>query len=132
MSNTCPDGHKSQTAEHAKVMAIIDADGEPQKVTRGYWVVWTCQINTLQHLIEMGLTSCYHLDADGCHPNLTDSDPQMTHVTLVDAVDEAYGKNPWVELLAMVDGNPFAISPQVVIDYVADAGILPTVPEEAE
>ena len=131
MSNTCPSGHKVQTAEHTKVIAYVDGDGVPQKVTRDYWVVWTCQVNTLEHVIEMALTSCYHTD-EGCHPNLTDSDKQMTHVTLVDAVDEAYGKNPWVELLATVDGNPAAISPQVVLDYVADAGILPTVPEEAE
>lgn len=131
MSDTCGPGHKFQTAEHCKVVAYIDPDGVPQKTTRNHWVVWTCQVNALEHRIEVGFTSCYHT-ADGCHPNLTQADPQITHLMLTDKDDLSTKRNYWVELLAMVGGNPFAISPQVVIDYVADAGILPTVPEEAE
>ena len=125
-----PAGHKFQTAEYCKEIAYVDPEGVPQKTTRNHWVVWTCQVNTLQHRVEMGMTACYHTE-DGCHPNLTDADEQMAHMTLTDQVDGSHHRNFWVELLATVDGNPFAISPQVVLDYVADAGILPTIPGDA-
>ena len=121
----CGPGQKEIPADQCKEIAYIAEDGTAQKTTRNHWIVWTCQINCLEGVVEVAVTSAYQV-GNLTVANISETDDQMVHVQLYNRVDVTTDMNYFQELLQKVDGNPFALSPQIVLDYLVECGKLPT------
>ena len=131
MSDTCGPGQKEMQREHCRDVAYIDDNGNPQKVSRKHWIVWKLEVNCLDFLIDIGLTTCYHKEGY-IVANTHEEDNQMIRYRLSNSDDVISHINHFQGAVAKVGGNPFDLSPQVVLDYLAESGLLPTAPEEAE
>ena len=121
----CGPGQKEMAPEHCRDIAYIDDNGDPQKISRNHWIVWKLEVNWLDALIDISLTTCYECDGK-IVANTMLHDNQMVQIRLQNDPDLETGINPFQGVLAKVNGNPFDLSPQIVLDYLAESGLLST------
>ena len=121
----CGPGQKHMVPDDCRDVAYIDANGTPQKVQRNHWIVWKFEVNCLDALIDIGLTTCYQCEGK-IVANTATEDNQMIRYRLQNNDDVNTGVNPFQGALARVGGNPFDLSPQTVLDYLAESGLLHT------
>tara|TARA_R100000656_G_C3872091_1_gene112413 strand:- start:82 stop:477 length:396 start_codon:yes stop_codon:yes gene_type:complete len=127
----CGPGQKEIPDNQCRDVAYIDADGNAQIAKRDHWIVWTVQINCLEGVVEVALTSCYHA-GDITVANTHETDDQMVHITMYNRVDVTTDVNYFQELIQKVNGNPFQLTPQIILDYLEESDQLPTRTEHHE
>ena len=121
----CGPGQKLMAPDDCRDVAIIDEDGNAQKIKRDHWIVWKLEIDCLHSLIDIGLTSAYTHNGT-IVANTATEENQMVHYRLQNNADVNTGINPYQGALAKVGGNPFDLSAQTILDYLAESDQLPT------
>ena len=97
----CGPGQKLMAPDDCRDVAIIDEDGNAQKIKRDHWIVWKLEIDCLHSLIDIGLTSAYTHNGT-IVANTATEDNQMVHYRLQNNADVNTGINPYQGALAKV------------------------------